>query len=87
MSDVQIAVTDWLAGPFELPAGHTEFAIGDSHGHADQLAALLDAGRDLGPDAALNPAGQPHGPRPGQPRLPAHRHRRRARVPRGARRR
>lgn len=53
MSDVTVRVSEWIPGPFEMPPGHTEFVVGDSHGHREQLAAVLKAGRDLAPDAAL----------------------------------
>ena len=38
-----VAVTAWMPGPIDLAAGAQEFAIGDVHGHAGHLAALLDA--------------------------------------------
>ena len=52
-----IAVTDWMDGPFNLPARQAEFAIGDVHGCTSQLEALLSAGRRLAPGAHLTMLG------------------------------
>ncbi len=38
---VPLSVSDWVPAPFEL-GGHTVFAVGDVHGCAVELAAILD---------------------------------------------
>ncbi len=40
---VSVDVTGWSAAPIDLPPTRQEFAIGDVHGHAGHLAALLAA--------------------------------------------
>ncbi len=42
MAGIEIRVSDWAPAPFELPAAHTEFVIGDSHGMRHLLKAVLD---------------------------------------------
>ena len=46
-------VTDWMPGPFALPAGHAEFAVGDCHGYLCHLLAVLAVSRELAPMAHL----------------------------------
>jgi serine/threonine protein phosphatase 1 len=38
---VALSLSDWVSAPFEL-GGQTVFAVGDVHGCADELTALLD---------------------------------------------
>ncbi len=40
---VTLDVTEWFDAPILLPDGACEFAVGDVHGHVDQLGSLLDA--------------------------------------------
>jgi hypothetical protein len=53
MAGIEIRVSDWAPAPFELPAAHTEFVIGDSHGMRHLLKAVLDRGTELAPRAHL----------------------------------
>ncbi len=39
---IPVATSDWMDAPIVLPESAQEFAIGDVHGHAAHLAALLD---------------------------------------------
>ncbi len=52
MSSVAIEITDWFPAPIRLPPNAQEFAIGDVHGHATLLAALLRAMDDEATPAA-----------------------------------
>ncbi len=45
-ASIRLEVSDWLAAPIDLPDGSREFAIGDVHGHHEQLERLVAAMAD-----------------------------------------
>lgn len=46
-------VSDWMPAPIEMPEGHCEIVVGDSHGYEKTLRRVVSEGLSINPDAHL----------------------------------